>query len=97
MHSLYLHRLHTLNLSGNMICEAGLSHLLPGLGRTPQLRVLLLDSNSLGNGGIKALARQFQAGLCPHLKVLNLALNAIGSMGVLELAEAMQRSGVFQR
>ena len=64
------YRLQALNLSCNVISETGLYHLLPALFRVaPNLEALLLDSNSLGNGGMRVLARELQSGLCPQLKV----------------------------
>jgi hypothetical protein len=62
-------RLRTLHLAGNMMGEAGLVCLLPGLASAPLLTVLTLDSNSLGNGGAVALATGLRRGVGERLRV----------------------------
>jgi hypothetical protein len=59
----------TLDLSGCMMGEVGVVALLSCLEVAPSLRMLVLDTNALGNSGARVLRRGLERGLLSNLKV----------------------------
>ena len=59
-----------------------------GKGTLPQLEVLYLNDNQIGDAGVMALAEVAGKGTLPQLEHLDLGRNQIGDAGVIALAEA---------
>jgi len=77
-------------LSHNALVDDDIVLIADALKRAPQGLKLHLDSNPIGNAGVKALAQAINSGQCPHDLHINLNWNKnIGFTSVAELFSAL--------
>ena len=81
-----LPNLHTLNLSGNNIGNAGATALRGPEGNLLKLRTLNLSDNNIGDDGVKLLAMSLRQST---IEDLNLSDNKIGDAGAKVLADVV--------